>query len=152
MWQRLWHLSVTIKRLTRYKQQVVLAAMLEGKSISFPDLAAAGNRACKQGSCAKIKPNNQAPHLRLQAHYSEQHGFYNSTLDLTIILRTIFWRNFLCSQTSAGYDNLFIRQMLVTNNTLFQIQQSPSTFQVDLLFFRILHVLLKCAPHLPQKS
>ena len=27
------HLSVTIKRLTRYKQQVVLAAMLEGKSM-----------------------------------------------------------------------------------------------------------------------
>ena len=26
------HLSVTIKRLTRYKQKVVLAAMLEGKS------------------------------------------------------------------------------------------------------------------------
>ena len=27
------HLSVTIKRLTRYKQEVVLAAMLEGKSM-----------------------------------------------------------------------------------------------------------------------
>ena len=27
------HLTVTIKRLTRYKQKVVLAAMLEGKSI-----------------------------------------------------------------------------------------------------------------------
>ena len=27
------HLSVTIKRLTRYKQNLVLAAMLEGKSI-----------------------------------------------------------------------------------------------------------------------
>ena len=26
------HLSVTIKRLTRYKQKVVLVAMLEGKS------------------------------------------------------------------------------------------------------------------------
>ena len=26
------HLSITIKRLTRYKQKVVLAAMLEGKS------------------------------------------------------------------------------------------------------------------------
>ena len=26
------HLSVTIKRLTRYKQKAVLAAMLEGKS------------------------------------------------------------------------------------------------------------------------
>ena len=101
------HLSVTIKGLTRYKRQVVLAAMLEGKSISFPDLAAAGNRACNRVHV--LKPNNQAPHLRLQAHYSEQHGFYNSTLDLTIILRTIFWRNFLCSQTSARYDNLFIR-------------------------------------------
>ena len=29
------HLSVTIKRLTRYKQEVVLAAMLEGKSMPF---------------------------------------------------------------------------------------------------------------------
>ena len=27
------HLSVTIKRLTRYKQKLVLAAMLEGKSM-----------------------------------------------------------------------------------------------------------------------
>ena len=27
------HLSVTIKRLTRYKQKVVLAAILEGKSM-----------------------------------------------------------------------------------------------------------------------
>ena len=27
------HLSLTIKRLTRYKQKVVLAAMLEGKSM-----------------------------------------------------------------------------------------------------------------------
>ena len=27
------HLSVTIKRLTRYKQKIVLAAMLEGKSM-----------------------------------------------------------------------------------------------------------------------
>ena len=27
------HLSTTIKRLTRYKQKVVLAAMLEGKSM-----------------------------------------------------------------------------------------------------------------------
>ena len=27
------HLSVTIKRLTRYKQKAVLAAMLEGKSM-----------------------------------------------------------------------------------------------------------------------
>ena len=30
------HLSVTIKRLTRYKQKLVLAAMLEGKSICPP--------------------------------------------------------------------------------------------------------------------
>ena len=29
------HLSVTIKRLTRYKKKVVLAAMLEGKSMPF---------------------------------------------------------------------------------------------------------------------
>ena len=27
------HLNVTIKRLTRYKQKVVMAAMLEGKSM-----------------------------------------------------------------------------------------------------------------------
>ena len=27
------HMSVTIKRLTRYKQKIVLAAMLEGKSM-----------------------------------------------------------------------------------------------------------------------
>ena len=27
------HLSITIKRLTRYKQKVVMATMLEGKSI-----------------------------------------------------------------------------------------------------------------------
>ena len=29
------HLSVTIKCLTRYKQRVVLAAVLEGKSMPF---------------------------------------------------------------------------------------------------------------------
>ena len=29
------HLSLTIKRLTRYKQKVVLVAMLEGKSMPF---------------------------------------------------------------------------------------------------------------------
>ena len=29
------HLSVTIKRFTRHKQKVVLAAMLEGKSMPF---------------------------------------------------------------------------------------------------------------------
>ena len=29
------HLSISIKRLTRYKQKVVLAAMLEGKSMPF---------------------------------------------------------------------------------------------------------------------
>ena len=35
MWERLQHLlSVTIKRLTRYKQKVVLVAMLQGKSMS----------------------------------------------------------------------------------------------------------------------
>ena len=32
------HLSVTIKRLTRYKQKVVLAAMLEGKSMPSGDV------------------------------------------------------------------------------------------------------------------
>ena len=36
------HLRVTIKRLTRYKQKVVLVAMLEGKSMPS-DLAANTN-------------------------------------------------------------------------------------------------------------
>ena len=36
------HLSVTIKRLARYKQKVVLAAMLEGKSMRS-NLAASTN-------------------------------------------------------------------------------------------------------------
>ena len=38
------HLNVTIKRLTRYKQKVVLAAMLEGKSMPS-NMAANTNRA-----------------------------------------------------------------------------------------------------------
>ena len=38
------HLSVTIKRLTRYKEKVVLAAMLQGKSMPSTDMAANTNR------------------------------------------------------------------------------------------------------------
>ena len=38
------HLSVTIKRLTRYKEKVVLAAMLRGKSMPSTDMAANTNR------------------------------------------------------------------------------------------------------------
>ena len=40
------HLSVNIKRLTRYKQKVVLAAMLEGKSMPS-NTSANTNFGCK---------------------------------------------------------------------------------------------------------
>ena len=46
------HLSVTIKRLTRYKQKVVLAAMLEGKSMPS-NMAANANHTTVL--CWKIK-------------------------------------------------------------------------------------------------
>ena len=51
------HLSVTIERLTRYKQKVVLAAMLEGKSISS-NMAANTNHATllKNQSAIKCLP------------------------------------------------------------------------------------------------
>ena len=39
------HLSITIKRLTRYKQKVVLATMLEGKSMPS-NMMANTNHAC----------------------------------------------------------------------------------------------------------
>ena len=42
MWTFAAHLSVTIKRWTRYKKKVVLAAMLEGKSM-LPNMAANAN-------------------------------------------------------------------------------------------------------------
>ena len=47
------HLSVTIKRLTRYKQKVVLAATLEGKSM--PSNMAA-NTLLKNQSAIKYLP------------------------------------------------------------------------------------------------
>ena len=51
------HLSVTIKRLTRYKQKVVLAAMLEGKSMPS-NMAANTNHATllKNQSAIKYLP------------------------------------------------------------------------------------------------
>ena len=51
------HLSVTIERLTRYKQKVVLAAMLEGKSMSS-NMAAT---VLKKSNCHKISPLNAFP-------------------------------------------------------------------------------------------
>ena len=39
------HLSITIKRITRYKQKVALAAMLEGKSMPS-NMTANTNHAC----------------------------------------------------------------------------------------------------------
>ena len=51
------HLSVTIKRLTRYKQKVVLAAMLEGKSVPS-NMAASTNHTTllKNQSAIKYLP------------------------------------------------------------------------------------------------
>ena len=51
------HLNVTIKHLTRYKQKVVLAAMLEGKSMPF-NMAANTNHATlfKNQSTIKYLP------------------------------------------------------------------------------------------------
>ena len=51
------HLSINIKGLTRYKQKVVLAAMLEGKSISS-NMAANTNHATllKNQSAIKCLP------------------------------------------------------------------------------------------------
>ena len=48
------HLSVTIKRLTRYKQKVVLAAMLEGKSM-LSNMAANTNHTTLLKSQSAIK-------------------------------------------------------------------------------------------------
>ena len=57
------HLSVTTKRLTRYKQKVVLAAMLEGKSM--PSLMAANTNHTtllfKKSNCHKMSPLNVFP-------------------------------------------------------------------------------------------
>ena len=51
------HLSVTIKHLTRYKQKVVLAAMLEGKSM-LSNMAANANHTTllKNQSAIKYLP------------------------------------------------------------------------------------------------
>ena len=51
------HLSITIKRLTRYNQKVVLAAMLEGKSMPY-NMAAITNHAkfLKNQSAIKYLP------------------------------------------------------------------------------------------------
>ena len=56
------HLSVTIKRLTRYKQKVVLAAMLEGKSMPS-NMAANTNHTTllKNQSAIKSCPTNAFP-------------------------------------------------------------------------------------------
>ena len=56
------HMSVTIKRLTRYMQKVVLAAMLEGKSMSS-NMAANTNHTTvlKKSNCHKISPLNAFP-------------------------------------------------------------------------------------------
>ena len=56
------HLSETIKRLTRYKQKVVLAAMLEGKSMPS-NMAANTNHTAllKNQKGHKIPPLNAFP-------------------------------------------------------------------------------------------
>ena len=48
------HLNVTMKHLTRYKKKVVLAAMLEGKSMSF-NMAANTNYATLLKNQSTIK-------------------------------------------------------------------------------------------------
>ena len=48
------HLNVTIKQLTRYKQKVVLAAMLEGKSM-LSNMAANTNHATLLKNQSTIK-------------------------------------------------------------------------------------------------
>jgi len=48
------HLNVTIKHLTRYKQKVVLAAMLEGKSMPS-NMAAHTNQATLLKNQSTIK-------------------------------------------------------------------------------------------------
>ena len=51
------HLSVNIKRLTRYKQKVVLAAILEGKSMPFHMAANTNHKALlKNQSAIKYLP------------------------------------------------------------------------------------------------
>ena len=52
------HLSITIKHLTRYKQEIVLATMLEGKSIPPPNMASSTNHTTllKNQSAIKYLP------------------------------------------------------------------------------------------------
>ena len=50
------HLSVTIKRLTRYKQKVILAAVLEGKSMP-------SNMAANTNHTALLKNQRAIEHL-----------------------------------------------------------------------------------------
>ena len=47
------HLSETIKHLTRYKQKVVLAAMLEGKSMPYNMAANTNHTTTKNQSAIK---------------------------------------------------------------------------------------------------
>ena len=56
------HLSVPIKHLTRYKQKVVLAAMLEGKSMPSNMVANTNHTTLlKNQSAIKISPLNAFP-------------------------------------------------------------------------------------------
>ena len=68
------HLNVTIKHLTRYKQKVVLAAMLEGKSMRF--LQHGGQyKSCyfvQKSKYHKISPLNAFPlKFRVQDNFYE---------------------------------------------------------------------------------
>ena len=58
------HLSVTIKRLTRYKQKVVLAAMLEGKSKP-------SNMAANQANHTTLFKNQSAKNISLKCVSSQ---------------------------------------------------------------------------------
>ena len=62
------HLNVTIKRLTRYKQKVVLAAMLEGKSMPS-NTAANANHAC-------LLKNQSTPLNAFRLKFWVQDNFY----------------------------------------------------------------------------
>ena len=55
------HLSVTIKRLTRYKQKEVLAAMLEGKGVPSNMVAITLHYFVEKSKCHKIAPLNLFP-------------------------------------------------------------------------------------------
>ena len=55
------HLSVTIERLTRYKQKEVLAAMLEGKGVPSNMVAIALHYFVEKSKCHKISPLNLFP-------------------------------------------------------------------------------------------